>query len=169
MHLLKTGWVRSIFKEKKVKGEFHVPNQDLMGQICLQGDKIEKRISCTSSGLDGSALFLKRENWKENFIYLFKTGWVRSIFKEKKLKGKFHVVIQDLMDQICLEGEKIDRRISSTYSWLDGSDLYLRRENLKENFMHLFRTWWVRSIFKERKLKGEFHALVQDSMVQIYF
>ena len=28
--------------------------------------------------------------------------------------------------------------------------------------MHLFRTWWVRSIFKERKLKGEFHALIQD-------
>ena len=28
--------------------------------------------------------------------------------------------------------------------------------------MHLFRTWWVRSVFKERKLKGEFFALIQD-------
>ena len=29
--------------------------------------------------------------------------------------------------------------------------------------------FWVRSIFKERKLKGEFHALIQDLMGQIYF
>ena len=73
-------------------------------------------------------------------MYLFKTGWVISVFKEKKLKGEFHVPIQDLMGQICLQGEKIERRISCTYSGLDGSDLFLRRENSKENFMHFFRT-----------------------------
>ena len=28
--------------------------------------------------------------------------------------------------------------------------------------------FWVRSIFKERKLKGESHALIQDLMGQIY-
>ena len=62
MYLSKTGWVRSVFKEKKLKGDFHVPIQDLMGQIYLQGEKIDRRISCTYSGLDGSDLFLKREN-----------------------------------------------------------------------------------------------------------
>ena len=35
--------------------------------------------------------------------------------------------------------------------------------------MHVFRSWWVRSIFKERKLKREFHALIQDLMGQITF
>ena len=123
---------------------------------------MERRISCTCSGLYGSFLFLRRENWKDNFIYLFKTGWVRSVFKKNKLKGEFHVPIQDLMGQICLQGEKIERRISCTYSGLDGSDIFLRTENWKENFMDLFRTWWVRSSFKKWKLKGEFHALIQD-------
>ena len=53
MYLFKTGWVISVFKEKKLKGEFHVHIQDLMGQIFLQGEKIERRISCFYSGLDG--------------------------------------------------------------------------------------------------------------------
>ena len=61
MYLFKTAWVRSVFKDKKLKGEFHIPIQDLMGQICLQGEKIERRISCTYSGLDGSDIFLGRE------------------------------------------------------------------------------------------------------------
>ena len=73
-------------------------------------------------------------------MYLFKTGWVRSVFKEKKLRGEFHVRIQDLVGEICLQVEKIERRISSTYSGLDRSDLFLRRQISKENFMHFFRT-----------------------------
>ena len=48
--------------EKKLKGEFHVPIQDMMGEICLEGEKIDRRILCTFSGLDRSDLFLKREN-----------------------------------------------------------------------------------------------------------
>ena len=35
--------------------------------------------------------------------------------------------------------------------------------------MHLFRTGWVRSILKERKLKREFHALIQDLMGHMTF
>ena len=35
--------------------------------------------------------------------------------------------------------------------------------------MHLFKPSLVRSIFKEKKLKGKFHALIQDLMGQIYF
>ena len=35
--------------------------------------------------------------------------------------------------------------------------------------MHLFKTPWVRSNFKERKLKGEFHALIEDLEGQNYF
>ena len=71
---------------------------------------------------------------------LFKAAWVRYVFKEKKLKGEFHVSLQELMVQICLQGEKIERRISCTYSELDGSDLFLRRQNSEENFMHFLRT-----------------------------
>ena len=73
MHLLKTGRVRWIFKEKKLKREFHVPIEDLMGQNFLQGEKIERRPSCTYSGLDGSDLFLRRQNSKENFMHFFRT------------------------------------------------------------------------------------------------
>ena len=73
-------------------------------------------------------------------MYLFKTGWVISVFKEKKLKGEFHVPVQDLMGPICLKGQKIESRISRTYLGLDGSDLFLTRENWKESFMHLLRT-----------------------------
>ena len=62
MYLLRTSWVRSIFKKRKFKGEFHAPIQDLMGRIYFYGEKIEMRISCTSSGLNGSDLFLRREN-----------------------------------------------------------------------------------------------------------
>ena len=131
--------------------------------------KNERRISYTYSGLDGSDVFLRRENWKESFIHLFRTWCVRSISKEKKLKKEFLALIQGLFGQIYFEGEKIERRSSCTYSGFDGSELFLRRENWKENFLHLFRAWWVRSIFKERKLKGEFHALIQDLMGQIYF
>ena len=59
---MKTAWVRSVFKEKKLKREFHVPIQDLMGQISLQGEKDERGISCTYAGLDGSDQFLRRDN-----------------------------------------------------------------------------------------------------------
>ena len=62
-------------------------------------------------------------------MYLFKTGWLRSVFKEKKFKGEFPVPIPVLMGQIVLQGEKIETKISFTYSALDGSDLFLRREN----------------------------------------
>ena len=62
-------------------------------------------------------------------MYLFKTRWLRPVFKEKKLKGEFPVPIPDLMGQICLQGEKNETKISFTYSGLDGSDLFLRREN----------------------------------------
>ena len=130
---------------------------------------MERRISWTYSGLDGSYLFLRRENRKENFMHLFRTWWVRSIFKESKLKGEFHALIQDLVGPISFQGEKIERRIECTFSILDGSYLFLRRQNSKENFRYLFRTWWVRCIFNERKLKGEFNALIQDFMRQIYF
>ena len=140
-----------------------------MGQICLEGEKLERIISCTYSGLDGSDLFLRRQNSKENFMHFFRTWWVRSIFKETKLKGEFHGLIQDFMGQIYFSWEKIERGICSTYSGLDGWNLFLRRENWKENFMYLFKTWWVRSVFKGTKFKGEFHALVQDLMGQIYF
>ena len=128
---------------------------------------MERRISCTYSGLDGWGLFLNRKNWKENFMHFFRTWWVISIFKDRKLKAEFHAFIQDLMGQIYFSGEKIERRISSTYSGLAGSYLFLRRENRKGNFMDLFRTWWIRSIFKERKLKRKLHALIQDLMGQI--
>ena len=33
-------------------------------------------------------------------MYLFKTGWVRFVYKEKKLKGEFQALIQDLQGQI---------------------------------------------------------------------
>ena len=131
-----------------MKGELHIPIQDLMDQFCLEGEKIERRISCTYSGLDRSDLFLTRENWKENFMHLFRTWWVRSIFKETKFKGEFHALFQDLMGQIYFSGEKIERKISCTYSRLDGSDLSLSRKNWEENFMYLFKSWWVISIYK---------------------
>ena len=54
--------MRSIFKERKLKGEFHELIKDLMGQIYFQGEKLERRISCTYAGLNGSYLFLRREN-----------------------------------------------------------------------------------------------------------
>ena len=44
------------------------------------------------------------------------------------------------MGQIYFYGEKIESRISCTFSGFDESDLFLRRENSKENFMELFRT-----------------------------
>ena len=50
-------------------------------------------------------------------------------FQERKLKGEFPALIQDLMGQIYFGEEKIERRISCTYSGLDGSDLFLRRES----------------------------------------
>ena len=100
-----------------------------MGQIYFKIEKIERKISCTYSGLDWTDLFLRRENWKENFMHLFRTSLVRSIFKERKLKGEFHALIQGLMGEICLKGEKIEGKISCTYSGLDGLDLFLRRDN----------------------------------------
>ena len=51
------------------------------------------------------------------------------MFKERKLKGEFDALMKDLMVRICFKGEKIERKISYTYSGLDGSDLFLRREN----------------------------------------
>ena len=168
MHFFKTWWFRSIFKKRKLKEEFHALLQDLMGQIYFEREKIERRIWCTYSGLDGSDILLRRENWMENFMHFFRTWWVKSIFMERKLKREFHALLQDLMGQIYFYGEKIERRISCTSSGLDGSGLFLRRENWKDNFLHLFSTWWVRSIFKERKLKGEFHVLIQDLIGQIY-
>ena len=152
---------------------------------------MESTISCTYSRLDGWDLSLRRRNWKENLIHifrtwwvrsifkerelkgefmrLFRTWWVRSIFKERKLKGEFHALIQHLMGQIYFQIEKIKRRISCTFSGLGGSDLFSRRKNWKENLMHLFNTWWLISIFKERKLKGEFQVLIQVLMGQMYF
>ena len=62
MHLLRTWRVRSIFKERKFKEVFQALIQDLMGQIYFYGEKIEKTISCTSSALLGTDLFLRREN-----------------------------------------------------------------------------------------------------------
>ena len=62
-------------------------------------------------------------------MQLFRTLSVRGIFKEKKLKGEFHALIQHLMAQIHFKGEKIERRISCTYTGHAGSDLFLRREN----------------------------------------
>ena len=78
------------------------------------------------------------------------------------MKAEFHAFIHDLMRQIYFYIEKIERRISCTFEDLmgeiyfleekiewrnsctypghDRSDLFLRRENCKENFMHLFRT-----------------------------
>ena len=50
------------FKERKLKGEFPALTQDLMGQTYIEGEKKERRISLTDSGLDGSDLFLRREN-----------------------------------------------------------------------------------------------------------
>ena len=152
-----------------MKREFHAFIQYLMGEIYFWGKNFERRISCTYSGLDGSDVFLSWENWKQNLMYLSRTWWVRSIFQGIKLKREFHALIQDLMCQIYFYGDKIERRISLTYSGLDGSDLFLRRKNWKEIFMLLVRTWWVRSIFKQRKLKGRFHALIQDLMGQMYF
>ena len=147
MHFFRTWWVRSIFKERKLKAEFHALILDLMGQIYCPGEKSERRVSCTYLGRDGSVLFLWREYWKENFLHFFGTWWVRSIFKEGKLKWEFHALIQDLICQINFYIKKIERRIWCTYSGLDGSYLFLRRENWKQNFMHLFTTWWVRYIF----------------------
>ena len=62
MHLLRTWWVRSLFKEKKLKGEFNALSQYLMVHIYFLGEKIERRISGTYSGVDGSDVFLTREN-----------------------------------------------------------------------------------------------------------
>ena len=47
------------FKKRKLKGEFPAVIQDLMGQIYFSGEKIERRISCSYSGLDVSDVFLK--------------------------------------------------------------------------------------------------------------
>ena len=54
---------------------------------------------------------------------------MKSIFKERKLKGEFHALIEGLIGQNYFEGEKIERRKSCIYSGLDGSHLFLRREN----------------------------------------
>ena len=54
--------MRSIFTERKLKGELHTLLQELMGQIYFETHKIERRISCTYPGLDGLDLFLRREN-----------------------------------------------------------------------------------------------------------
>ena len=62
MHLFKTCWVGSIFKERKLKGEMHSLIQHLMGEIYFVGEKIERRTSRIDSGLVGPNLFLRREN-----------------------------------------------------------------------------------------------------------
>ena len=167
MRWLRTSCMIFIFKKRKLKRNFHGLMQGLIGQIYCSGEKSENRVSCTYSELDGSDLFLRRENWKEKFMHLFRTWRVRYIFKKRKLRGEFHGLIQDLMGQIYFLREKIENRISCPYSGVDRSDLFLRRENSKQNFMHIFRTWWFISIFKKRKSKRKFHALNQDLMGQI--
>ena len=62
MPLLRTCCVRFIFKKGKLERKSRALIKDMLGQIYFQGEKIESRISRTDSGLDGSDLFLRREN-----------------------------------------------------------------------------------------------------------
>ena len=71
---------------------------------------------------------------------------------------QFPLIIHNQLNSLSLENKMDDIEDTILLLWL----FRKRRKSYRLIEKKKQRKFWVRPIFKERKLKGEFHTLVQD-------